>query len=156
MACWELEIEILRGISSSSITMAPGTLILRRLTTHFANRIRQNQRLLSSHLYSSSALEEAPSSSSSSSANLDGVHMTDTCIQVLFLFLSMYQNWCMWLCGFSFSCSEFGFWVVMVIKFRVCERVVGLASFFCDKKMNSRNRGDMRNHCFYFFKSIAA
>ncbi|KAL6133644.1 hypothetical protein ACLB2K_065878 [Fragaria x ananassa] len=79
---WRVEIlvSILREISSSSSsTMAPRTLILRQLTTHFANRIRQNQRLLSSHLYSSSALEEAPSSSSST--NLDGVHMTDTCIQ---------------------------------------------------------------------------
>ncbi|XP_062005117.1 iron-sulfur assembly protein IscA-like 2, mitochondrial [Rosa rugosa] len=62
--------------------MAPRTLILHRLTAHFAGRIRQNQRLLSSHFYSSTALEEAPSSSSSSSSpNLDGVHMTDTCVQ---------------------------------------------------------------------------
>ncbi|XP_050382766.1 iron-sulfur assembly protein IscA-like 2, mitochondrial [Argentina anserina] len=61
--------------------MAPRTLILRRLTAHFAGRIRQNQRLLTSHFYSSSALQESQGPSSSSEPNLDGVHMTDTCIQ---------------------------------------------------------------------------
>ncbi|XP_061988581.1 uncharacterized protein LOC133707061 isoform X1 [Rosa rugosa] len=62
--------------------MARRKLILHRLTAHFGGQIRQNQRLLSSHFYSFTALEEAPSSSSSSSSpNLDGVYMTDTCVQ---------------------------------------------------------------------------
>ncbi|KAK9921258.1 hypothetical protein M0R45_029777 [Rubus argutus] len=60
--------------------MGPRSLVLHRLTAHFSGRIRQNQRLISSRFYSSSsALEEAPSSSSSPS--MDAVHMTDTCVQ---------------------------------------------------------------------------
>lgn len=98
--------------------MGPRSLVLHRLTAHFSGRIRQNQRLLSSHFYSSSsALEEAPSSSSSPS--MDVVHMTDTCVQVhsfsiwlkIIILLSTVRNF-YWCFGFSFLVMNWGFFLI--------------------------------------------
>lgn len=101
--------------------MGPRSLVLHRLTAHFSGRIRQNQRLLSSHFYSSSsALEEAPSSSSSSSSpSMDVVHMTDTCVQVhsfsiwlkIIILLSTVRNF-YWCFGFSFLVMNWGFFLI--------------------------------------------
>lgn len=127
--------------------MAPRKLILHRLTAHFGGRIRQNQRLLSSHFYSFTALEEAPSSSSSSSSpNLDGVYMTDTCVQVLFLSLCFRID--VWgFVGFSFLVVNLGFlrWYGNPV-FRVCEKV-SVCFLLCAKKTNARNWTDEFDVC---------
>ncbi|KAH7554073.1 hypothetical protein JRO89_XS12G0106000 [Xanthoceras sorbifolium] len=55
--------------------------LIRRFTPFFAARIRQNHSLLTASFSSSSAVNEAASSSQSPSPSLDEVHLSDNCIK---------------------------------------------------------------------------
>lgn len=76
------------GVERRTITMSSSRSLVRRLTPFVISRLRENQRLLSSSSSSSAIIEESHPSHAASSQD-DPLHMTDNCIRVINLSLSL-------------------------------------------------------------------